>query len=388
MPLSTNICAPESGAMIKRAGTLLCLGLLAASLLITGAAPAAAQGEPQIIASSALPNFPMELSFNLEASSGAAINDVRLQYSVVRDGFALVVSEIKPVYTPGQRVSVRWVMDMRQTGGLPPGTVVNYWWIINDAAGRRLESTPKPVVFNDARYQWKSVHKDNITLYWYEGNQSFGSLLLEKAGEGLSRLEEDTGAHLSSPVSIYVYANSNDVKGAMIYPQDWTGGAAYLPYATIIIGINQVNLAWGERAMVHELTHLVTHQMTRNPYGSLPNWLVEGLSMYAEGELESSFRITLVNALDSGDAISVRSLSSPFSANASESYLAYAQSFSLVDYLSAVHGQAKLAELQAVFGRGSDYDDAFMQVYGFDMEQLNTLWLAYAGQLYLGVGVG
>lgn len=374
--------------MIKRAGAVLGLVLLAASLLVTGAAPAAAQGEPQIIASSALPGFPMELSFNLEASSGSAITDVRLQYSVVRDGFALVVSEIKPAYTPGQRVSVRWVMDMRQTGGLPPGTVVNYWWIISDAAGRKLKSAPQPVAFNDARYQWKSTRGGNITLYWYEGNQAFGDLLIEAAGEGLARLEADTGAHLTAPVKIYVYAGSGDVKGAMIYPQEWTGGAAYLPYATIIIGINQVNLAWGERAMVHELTHLVTHQMTRNPYGSLPNWLVEGLSMYAEGALESSFRVTLVNALQEGGAIGVRSLCSPFSANADESYLAYAQSFSLVDYLSAVHGQAKLAGLLAVFEGGSDYDDALMEVYGFDMEQLNSLWLAYAGQLYLGVGAG
>ncbi len=71
--------------------------MLTLSLLAADVAPAAAQGGPEIIASSALPDFPLELSFNLEASSSAAVTDVRLQYSVVRDGFALVVSEIKPL---------------------------------------------------------------------------------------------------------------------------------------------------------------------------------------------------------------------------------------------------------------------------------------------------
>ncbi len=177
-----------------------------------------------------------------------------------------------------------------------------------------------------------------------------------------------------------VYASSDDLKGAMIFPQEWTGGAAYLSYATIVIGINQANLDWGAGAMVHELTHLVTHQMTRNPYGSLPNWLVEGLSMYAEGDLEFSFRATLVQALEDRSVISVRSLCSPFSANADESYLAYAQSYSLVDYLSEVHGQAHLAALLSVFKGGSDYDDAFMEIYGFNMEQLNGLcWIMRSG---------
>ena len=374
--------------MIRRAGLVCCLLLLLAGMAAAGAAPAAAQGGPEIITSSALPGFPLELSFNLEAGSGTAVTDVRLQYSVERDGFARVVSEIKPPFSSGVRVSIRWVMDMRQTGGLPPGTTIHYWWIITDAAGKKLVSNSRSVVFTDARYQWDSMSEDNITLYWYQGNQSFGTVLMETAREGLARLEEDTGAHLSSPVSIYVYANSEDLKGAMIFPQEWTGGAAYLSYATIVIGINQANLAWGKGAMVHELTHLVTHQMTRNPYGSLPNWLVEGLSMYAEGDLEFSFRSTLIQALEDDTVISVRSLCSPFSANADESYLAYAQSYSLVDYLSSVHGQMKLAQLLAVYGHGSDYDDAFLEVYGFNMEQLNSLWLVYARQLYLGVGAG
>jgi hypothetical protein len=42
--------------------------------------------------------------------------------------------------------------------------------------------------------------------------------------------------------------------------------------------------------MVHELAHLVTYQMTFNPYGDIPTWFSEGISMYAEGALDEDFK--------------------------------------------------------------------------------------------------
>ena len=82
---------------------------------------------------------------------------------------------------------------------------------------------------------------------------------------------------LNRPVSIYVYANAADMQGAMIFAQEWTGGATYPPYSTIVIGISSSNLTWGEGALVHELTHMVNYQMTNNPYSGLPTWFVGGL---------------------------------------------------------------------------------------------------------------
>ena len=126
--------------------------------------------------------------------------------------------------------------------------------------------------------------------------------------------------------------------------------------------------------MTHELTHLVIHQMVFNPYNDLPTWLDEGIAMYAEGALEP----VLVALLDKAEAedslISVRSLSSPFSAYAEESLLAYAQSYSLVEFLISNYGQSKMLELLSTFRQGSGYDEALLKVYGFDMDGLDSLW--------------
>jgi hypothetical protein len=113
--------------------------------------------------------------------------------------------------------------------------------------------------------------------------------------------------------------------------------------------------------------------MTFNPYAGLPAWLTEGLAMYAEGTLEVEYRALLKRATAEKSLISVRSLSSPFSARAETSYLSYAQSYSLVDFLVTNYGQGKMLELLNTFGEGSSYDGALEKVYGFDMDGLDAL---------------
>ena len=266
---------------------------------------------------------------------------------------------------------------MRRTGGLPPGSSVEYWWTVTDASGYTVETAPAQVLFDDNRYLWNSLTEGEITIYWYEGDESFGQEIMTTAQEALARLAEDTGAHLKRSVRLYIYAGAQDLQGAVIFPYEWTGGVAFSRYGTIAIGIAPNDLQWGKRATVHELTHLVIHQMTFNPYNDLPTWLNEGLAMYAEGELELMYTAYLNRAIVQNSLISVRSLSSPFSAYAEESYLSYAQSYSLVKFLIDNYGQDKMYQLLSTFEQGSSYDEALLQIYGFNMDGLDALWRDY-----------
>ncbi len=136
----------------------------------------------------------------------------------------------------------------------------------------------------------------------------------------MERLAEDTGAELEKPAKLYVYASADDLKGAMVYPQEWTGGVAFTGYDIMAIGIAPNNTSWGKGAIAHELTHLVIHQMTLNPYNDLPTWLDEGLAMRSEGLLNPEFSTSLSQAIAENSLISVQSLSSPFSAYAGGGY--------------------------------------------------------------------
>jgi len=361
--------------MIKKSGILALVVCLFLVLLSPGLIQA--QGGLTILDSSAQIEFPSELSFNLSVESDVDVTDIRLHYTVDRVSFSQVTSEVYIEFVPAATVEASWTWDMRKTGGLPPGSSVEYWWTVKDARGDKIKTTPVRVQFDDLRYSWHSLTEGKVTIYWYNGDSSFAQELMAAAQQALARLAEDTGAELEKPVKLYIYANTQDLQGAMIFPQEWTGGVAFTRYGTIVIGIASNNLYWGKRAIAHELAHLVIHQMTLNPYIDLPTWLDEGLAMYTEGALGPAFVAYLNMAIAENSLISVRSLSSPFSAYAEESYLSYAQSYSLVEFLISNYGQGKMLELLNTFRQGSSYDGALNKVYDFDMDGLNTLWRDY-----------
>jgi hypothetical protein len=359
--------------MIKRIALIT-----TALLLLLSPSLVAAGDDITIIDSDVDVNFPNQVVFTLEAESSVDIIDVRLYYQVDKMNYAEVVSEGWADFTPASRIEANWVWDMRNAG-LPPGAEVTYWWMIEDADGNRFETSPEIMYFDDDGYLWQSLTSTvpqggELTLFWYEGGDSFARELMDTCEEGLARLTQDIGTYPERPISIYIYASADDLKGAMIFPQEWTGGVAFTVFSTVAIGIPPSELDWGKRAVVHELTHLVVHQATFSPYGQLPLWLDEGLAMYNEGELDPVFRSSLEEAILEDELISVRSLCSPFSAETEKARLSYAQSYSLVEYLLDNYGQDSMLDLLTIFKQGSTYDEALTEVYGFDIDGLDALW--------------
>ncbi len=356
---------------------LFCLTLAVLSPVI-----AQAQGELTVIDSSAEADFPYRMTFSLSAQSNVDITDIRLCYSVDRTSFVDIFSEAIVDFVPATDVDVSWSLEMVMLGGLPPGSSLEYWWKIEDASGASLETEPASARFDDTRYAWSSLTEGQITLYCYQDDEDFVNELMEAAQAALARLAADTGAELEKPAQFYIYANSTDLQGAMIHPQEWTGGVAYTRHGIIAIGIAPTNISWGKRAIAHELAHMVVDQITLNPYNELPTWLEEGLAVYAEGDMQSEFASRLEEAVNTDSLISVQGLCSPFSAYSDVATLGYAQSRSLVEYLITSYGQAKMLELLNTFSQGSSYDAALETVYGFDMDTLDSLWRDYVRQQY------
>jgi hypothetical protein len=354
------------------------LALIIISLLVFFI-PGTVQAQDGLTVSPALVtvNFPNSIIINISAKSDVNITDIRVHYTLERQAFAQVIAEVCVSFTPAKEVSAQWVWDMRRTGALPPGTNITYWLTVTDSSGAEVETLPSVVQFSDSRYTWKTLQEGQVTLYWYSGGDVFGEELMAAAQTALTKMADNAGAELESDVKLYIYGSAADLQGAMINPQEWTGGVAYSQYGTIAIGINPATeLEWGKRTISHELTHLVNYQVTANPYNSLPTWLDEGLAMFSEGELDPTFAAALAIAEVQDSFISVRSLCSSFSAYTEQALLAYAQSYTIVTYLINEYGRDKMRELLNVFRQGSGYDEALESVYGFSMDALDSLWKA------------
>ncbi|MFH1651433.1 MAG: peptidase MA family metallohydrolase [Chloroflexota bacterium] len=361
---------------------VMSLALLLGTLTgLAGPAPVRA-ADIRVTSSTARVDFPMHIYFSIAAESGAAINDIRLHYTVERMSVAQVTSESYLNFQPGTRVSTEWDWDMRKTGGLPPGSRVKFWWTVKDASGTSIITAPQVLEIADNRYSWKQRTDGLVALHWYRGDDAFVGELVAAIRDALSRVEMNTGARPDKPINIYIYGSADDLRGSMIFPQEWTGGVAFTSYSTVAIGIAPADLGWGKRAIAHELTHLVIHQIVFSAYGEMPTWLDEGLAMNGEGSLEDVFLALLYQAITTQTLDTVRSIASPFPADPRASALAYAESYSIVNYLVGTYGQEKMFDLLKTFKEGATYDDALQKVYGFDMDSLNEKW---SGALYAAV---
>ena len=165
-------------------------------LLLTLLTPVSvlAQSKLRVLDNSTQIEYPLRLHFNLSVVSQDDVIDIRLHYMVDRESFARVVSEVYIEFEPAVTVDINWIMDMRKTGGLPPGAIVKYWWSVEDAAGNKVETVPGIIEFKDNHYSWRNLNENKITLYWYHGQRTFASELMEAARQALARLAEDTGA--------------------------------------------------------------------------------------------------------------------------------------------------------------------------------------------------
>jgi len=355
---------------------LICVLLVVLAIIPFAVAPRlpASAASGITLSSSVQVSFPTSMTFNVKAQGDTNIVQLRLHYIVDRQNFASVVSEGWAQFNPATSVNTQWLWDMRKSS-LPPGTQVEYWWTAKDAAGKTAETSRSTVFFDDNRYKWQSITTGPVILQWYSGNTQFANTLMTAAQQGLQRIENDTGAMPQGQVRVYIYASAQDLQGSMLFPQQWEGGVTFEGYNVIAIGVSPSQLDFGTRAVPHELTHWIVGQVTFNDYGAgLPTWLDEGLAIYGEGMLNPQYQASLNSAINNNQLISVRSLSSPFSAIPEQAYVSYGESNSIVTFLIQRYGKGKMIQLLHVFQQGSGYDDALKQVYGFDQDGLDALW--------------
>jgi hypothetical protein len=361
---------------MRRILTLLTLIL---SLSLLTAKPASASPRVDVTDDRAEISFPIAVTFSAQINSTTNITSVVLEYGTDQLTCGEVIAKAFPMFTPGRSVNVEWTWEMRQSGSLPPGATIWWQWRYTDETGRETVSNQQTVTWLDSEHNWKTISADKLNLHYYSGDQAFARDLLDAAESGLDFNRTQSGLSAESPIDLYIYANTNDLRDAILYEPSWTGGQAFPDHDIVILGISQSDLDWGRDAIVHELTHVLVGHLTFSCLGGVPTWLNEGLAVYSEGSLDSNSQRQLDDAIQNNTLLSVRSLSAGFSEVPSKAYLSYSQSYSIVKYLVETYGQAEMTDLLTSLRDGAAIDNALIDTYGFDVEGLEDAWRAGIG---------
>jgi hypothetical protein len=354
---------------------VLLRAILGLWLCLTVYMPAAAQAGVEIERDEMVNAFPGSVKFRLKAASVQDFRQVYLRYGTESRTCSPGSMRQSVRIEAGQRINVEWEWEFRRSGTFPPGTRIWWQWEITTEDGETFTTEVQRAEVQDQRHPWNTLEMNGVEVRWYSGPAGFGRQLLEIAASSLRRLELEMGIDPPEKVFITVYPSFEEVKDAIFFTPDWTGGAAFTEHGGVIIGVPENDLVWAAEVIPHELAHLVVGGLVFNCKGvSLPTWLSEGLAVVAEGPLQKTEVEIVMQALEKGSLPRLKTLESGFSAYSEAARLSYGQSSMMVDYLYREYGEEKMSELLKAVQAGSRIDPALVQVYGLDTAGLDAAW--------------
>jgi hypothetical protein len=354
--------------------------LLATVTIISGLWPALgrAQQGVDVRSQEVRSDFPNGIIFKLDFESEEPVTEVRFRYAIAPDGSrAYGVPECTGV------TSVQCTFDLKSTVSnfLIPGIEITYFWEIKDQAGRTVETDPGRCMYEDDRFQWKTLSEGGLTVWFYAGSESDMRGLLSVGQDTLTRMGSLVGTEVDFPVKVFVYDSAEDMQ-PVILARQLSPEHGVITLGEVVVSDTAVvarDLSPSD-ILRHELSHIVLRRAVRGPFSDLPAWLEEGVAVYGQSQPLAEMESALEAAIKSNRPLTIRSLSS---ASVGESDgnvgLFYGQSYSVVRFLIDEYGEEKLRDLLAAFREGNRTDDALMQVYGFDQDGLENAWRQSVG---------
>ncbi|MCH8994065.1 MAG: hypothetical protein IH959_03760 [Chloroflexi bacterium] len=326
------------------------------------------QSEFDVRESSARSDFPNGITFSLDVTSDTGFDEVRLIYEIAPDG---VRASAIPDCVGGTAVSCNFQLGASRRSLLIPGAEVTYFWRLTQGE-ESTETARQLVTYEDDRFEWQAVSDGNLTLWWYSGGEDEARAVLAAGREALDEVGRLLQTTVEFPVKIYYYASARDMQPAIVSTDRegvvTLGEVVYSDTAMVSADASPADIAR------HEITHIVVRQAVAGPFG-VPDWLNEGLAVYAQARPLENQRQALDLAVRNGQVFSVRSLSSASLASlGSRVSLFYGQSWSLVDFLLDTYGEEAFAELFRTFKEGATTADALELIYGFNQDGLENAW--------------
>jgi len=356
--------------------------LLAATVIIVWALwpalPARAQAGVDVRSQEAQNDFPNGIIFKLDFESEEPIEEVRFRYAIAPDG-----SQAYAVPECTGTTSVQCTFDLESTADnfLIPGVEITYFWQIRDQAGDTVETEPGRCMYEDDRFQWKSIFEGGLTVWFYAGSEGDVRDLLSVGRETLERMGSLLGTEVDFPVKVFLYDSAEDMQPVLLAGQ-LSPETGVITLGEVVVSDTAVaaNDALAPDILRHELSHIVMRRAVRGPFSNLPAWLEEGVAVYGQSQPLAEMTSALEAAIKSDRVLSIRSLSSASVGERNGNVsLFYGQSHSIVRFLIDEYGEEKFRDLLATFREGSRTDDALMQVYGLDQDRLENAWRQSVG---------
>ncbi len=351
---------------------LLAAALACAVGVIAADAAAAFDGFGTLEAGSA---YGQNITFEVSLDGGAP-DELELLLRTPGSDAAFVV----PVDASGTRASYVWNTAVDY---VTPNTLVTYQWRAFDGDEVTV-SDEATIRYDDDRpgLDWQSRQLGEATVHWYGDAEAQAVRFGELTALGVERGEERLGTTLAGPVDVFVYASRDAFFGALgPGAREWTGAAAFSEIRTIFMwnSAEAGSQAYLETAMVHEVTHIVFHDATDNPFHEPARWLNEGIATWSEAGDAGGDRAIVENEASGGGLFAFDAITEQFPIGERGGRLSYAQGTTMVDLIVDTYGPEALARMTAAYRDGASDEEALEAGTGIPADELYADYYASFG---------
>ena len=278
-------------------------------------------------------------------------------------------SFVVPVDADGSSATYVW---NTAADHVTPNTVVTYQWRATEGSDVVL-SEEGSLRYDDDRphLDWQTASLGEATVHWYGDAETQARRFGELTAVGVERGEQLLGTQLAGPVDVFVYATREDFFDALgPGAREWTGAAAFSDIRTIFMVLEESSVVYLETAMVHEVTHIVFHDATDNPYHEPARWLNEGIASWSETADAAGERAIVEVEASGAGLFSFDAITEQFPIGERGGRLSYAQGTTMVDLIVEGFGPEAIARITAAYRDGASDAEALEAGTGIAAEEL------------------
>jgi len=315
-------------------------------------------------------------------SSSSTISKAWFIYTIQSELHGSIVNRVPLDVDPAQRVEATITWESEDQVAIP-GLPFLIRWEAQDESGLRIRSEETLVRYEDNRFDWQVIEDDSLSVWWHGHPREFGQQIFDIAVTAVADQSELFQTALRFPIRVMIYNNTEESEEICLCGEAVVGGRAYPEFGITaqVVPMNPFLWTWMSEVIPHEISHLYFAQVTTSNFGEdPPMWLNEGIAQINE-PIDHTYETELVeNAAMNGDLIPLTELVEGFGRyQGTLSDLAYAESYSAVQFLVEELSTKSLGVLFYVYRSGMANDDVFRSALGYDLGEFQRRWLDWLG---------
>lgn len=322
-------------------------------------------------------DFPRGIEFTVNLSALASTTEalrVELHYTVGGDKTKHLVRVPDSARSAPAGLIINLSLDL-QADFVPSGVTLEYHWRVLSESAESGRTRPETVSWFDTRWSWERVQSDQVVVHTHDLGPEFANEILDSAQSTITDLEHRYALEHSQPIAIWVYSSHDDFRGAQqLNSRDSIVGASYPGYFLIIVVLPEGDTREVGRVIPHEISHQVLYQATANPFTLPPLWFDEGMATHYQVGGTDGYLSMVIAAHEKDRLFELTSLETSFPFLPTQATLAYATSWSALEFIRQRFGDDGIERLIAAFATGESFDVAIRNALGVTMTQLNDQW--------------